>query len=122
MNDCISKLRSDVKFLKEKFKVSAEKLNREVESNTNLFIAIKMVKETIFADRPDSATNEEKKKFLSETNCMELLNPVDPKGETTYIMESLPNTVPLYGPEGVMFVKTDNPRTVVMQMHMYADS
>ncbi len=36
-------------------------------------------------------------------------------------MDNLPKTVPLYGPEGVMFVKTDNPCTVAMQMRMYAD-
>ncbi len=121
MNNCILKLRSNVKFLKEKCKVSAENLNREEESNTNLFTTIKMAKETVFTDRPDSATNEEKKKFLSETNCMELLNTVYLKGETTYLIESLLNTVPLYRPEDVMFVKTDNQLTVALQICMYTD-
>ncbi len=117
-----SKLKTENNFLREKLKVSADKLNREVESNTNLFTTIKMAMETAFRDSLDSATNKEMKRFLSETNCMELLDTVDPKVETIYFLESLLKTVPLYGPEGTTFVKTDNPCTVAMQMHMYADS
>ncbi len=90
LSDCaVHKLEVENKFLKEKLKVSAQKLSKEVESNTNLFTTIKMAKETVFTDHA-STTNEEKKQFLSETNCMELLNPVDPKGETTYLMDNLP--------------------------------
>ncbi len=77
--------------------------------------------ETVFPDSPNSAISKEKKMFLSETNCMELLDPVDPKGETTYLLDNLPKTFPLYWPEGVMFVKTDNQRTVAMQLRLYAD-
>ncbi len=121
-SDCAErKLEAENKFLKEKLKVSAQKLSKEEESNTNLFMTVKMAKETVFTDRA-SATNEEKEQFLSETNCMELLDPVDLKGETTYIMDNQLKTVLLYGPEGVMFVKTDNPCTVAMQMCMYSDS
>ncbi len=68
------------------------------------------------------STDKEKKRFLTGTNCVELLNPVDPKGETTCLLETLPGMVPLYGPEGVIFVKTENPRTMAMQMLMYTDS
>ncbi len=114
-----SKLKVQVDFLKEKLIVSADKLNKEVESNTNLFTSIKIAKESIFSM---PATDEDRKQFLSQTNCMELLNPVDPKGDAIYCLDKLPMAVPLYGNEGITFVKTDIPCTIVMQMRLYADS
>ncbi len=116
------KMNTEIKFLKEKFTVSKEKLDREIEANTNLFIIIRMTHDTPSQELKPGSTDEEKNKFLSGANCVELLNPVDRKGETTYLLEMLPGIVPLYGPEGVTFVKTDNPHTVPMQMRMYADS
>ncbi len=59
---------------------------------------------------------------MSGANCIELTNPVDPQGTTAYSLDTLPETVPLYVPEGVLFVKTENPRSVGMLMRMYADS
>ncbi len=107
-SDCaIRELEVENKFLKEKLKMSAQKLSKEVEMNSNFFMTVKMAKETVFTERATD-TNKEKKQFLLETNCMELLDPVDPKCENTYLMDNLPKTVPLYGPEGVTFVKFDS--------------
>ncbi len=113
------KLKVEVDFLKKKIVVSADKLNKEVDSNTNLIISVKMAKESIF---PMPATDEDRRQFLSHTNCMELLNPVELKGDSIYCLDKLPMAVPIYGPEGVMFVKTDKPRTIAIQMSLYADS
>ncbi len=50
-------LKVEVDFLKEKFKVSADKLNKEVESNMNLFNSVKMEKESILPDFSKPATD-----------------------------------------------------------------
>ncbi len=55
-----------------------------------------------------------KKQFLAHTKCIEIEDPVNLQGETVYLLESLLNVVTLYGPECVMFVKTDKPHTVAM--------
>ncbi len=68
------------------------------------------------------APSEAKTKFLTEANCIELLNPVNPRGDMVYCMDALPVEVPLYGPDGVMFMKTRQTKTVAMMMHMYANS
>ncbi len=116
------KMKTDIKFLKEKFTVSKEKLDREIKANTNLFSTIRMTHDTLSQELKPGSSDDDKKKFLSGANCVELLNPVNPKGETTYLLETLAGMVPLYGPEGVTFVKTDNPHTLAMQMTMYIDS
>ncbi len=59
---------------------------------------------------------------MSGTNCIELVNPVDLQGATAYCMDILPDMVPLCGPEGVLFMKTENPHSVGMRMRMYADT
>ncbi len=59
---------------------------------------------------------------MSESNCIELLNPVNPRGEPVYCMDALPDEIPLYGRDGVMFVKTRKTKTVAMMMRMYANS
>ncbi len=46
--------------------------------------------------------------YLRHIDSMELLDPVDPKCENTYLMDNLPKRVPLYRPEGVTFVKFDS--------------
>ncbi len=71
---------------------------------------------------PSEATDEERRKFLTEANCIELLNPVNPRGDMVYCMDALPVEVPLYGPDGVMFVKRRQTKTVAMMMRMYANS
>ncbi len=121
-NNANIRLEMENKCLKEKLKVFKDKLNYEVECNMNLFTTVQMAKEIIFPDNPTAATSKEKKTFLMQTNCMELLDHVDPKGQTTYLIENLPKTVPLYRPEGVTFVKIDNPCTMAMQTRLYADS
>ncbi len=35
-------------------------------------------------------------------------------------MDVLPDEFPLYGPDGVLFTKTSNPKSVTMMMKMYA--
>ncbi len=37
-------------------------------------------------------------------------------------MDVLPEEFPLYGPDGVLFVKTANPKSVAMMMRMYANT
>ncbi len=82
-----------------------------------MFLAKKLAKESTAG-----SSDEERKMFLTVANCVELLNPMYTKGNTIYFMEMLPNAIPLYGAEGVMFVKTDNTPTVAMQMRLYADT
>ncbi len=50
-----------------------------------------------------------------------LTNPVDLQGTTAYCLDILSEMVPLYGAEGVLFVKTDNPCSVGMLMRMHSD-
>ncbi len=59
---------------------------------------------------------------MSGANCIELIIPVDLQGRTAYCLDTLPDTVPLYGREGLEFMKTENLRSVGMLMRMYADS
>ncbi len=65
------------------------------------------------------STDEERKRFLSGANCIELLSPVNPHGEAVYCMDTLSAEVNLYG---VMIMKTNDPKSVAMMMHMYANS
>ncbi len=46
---------------------------------------------------PSEATDQERRKFLTESNCIELMNPVNPGGERVYCMDALPIEIPLYG-------------------------
>ncbi len=73
-------------------------------------------------EAPSEATDEERRKFLTESNCIELLNPLNPRGEPVYCMDALPVEIPLYGTDGVMFMKMKKTKTVAMMMHMYANS
>ncbi len=118
-NESNRTLKVEADFLKEKLIVSADKLAKEVESNMNLFTRVKMAKESQF---PSPTTDEERRRFLSQTNCNELLNPMDLKSNAIYCLDMLPMAVPIYGPEGVTFVKINNQYTVAMQMHLYSDS
>ncbi len=74
------------------------------------------------SEAPSEATDEERRKFLTESNCIELLNPVNPHCEPVYCMDALPVEIPLYGPDGVVFVKTKKTKTMAMMMRMYANS
>ncbi len=66
--------------------------------------------------------DEDKKDFLSTTNCIEILNPVSPRGNMVGLMNNYPETVPIYGPDSCMFMKTDEPRAVGVMMRMTAES
>ncbi len=58
------KYKKENEFLKHKLKHSAEKLNKELESNTNLFASVKLAQSYIFPEIPSAATNEDKRSFL----------------------------------------------------------
>ncbi len=47
---------------------------------------------------------------------------MNPCGEPVYCIDALPVEIPLYGPDGSMFVKTNKTKTVAMMMRMYANS
>ncbi len=74
---------------------------KEIDSNLDLYSTVQMQMKSA-REAPSKATDKERKK----SNCIELLNPVNPHGEPVYCMDALPDEVPLYGPDGVMFVKT----------------
>ncbi len=120
-DDKVRKLETDNAFLREKLKVSEEKRKKEIDSNLDLLSTIQMQMKSA-REAPSEDTDEERRKFLTESNCIELLNPVNPCGDTVYCMDDLPVEVPLYGPDGVMFVKTRQTKTVAMMMRMYANS
>ncbi len=88
----------------------------------NLFASVKLAKEALNPEFPTASTNEEKRHFLAQTNCIEVLDPVDLKGKSTYLLETLPKIMPLYWPEGVTLVKTEKQHTMAMQLHLFADS
>ncbi len=116
----IRQLEKENPFLKEKLKVSDEKLKTEREANINLFSTVRL-NQNAAQDATLGSTDEERKIFLSGANCIELTNTVDPQGMTAYCMDTLPEMVRPYSPEGVLFMKTKNPHSVGMLMRMYAD-
>ncbi len=120
-DDKVRKLEADNAFLREKLKVSEEKRKKEIDSNLDLFSTVQMQMKSA-RETPSEDTDEERRKFLTESNCIELLNPVNPHGDTVYCMDALLVEVPLYGPDGVMFVKTRQTKTVAMMIRMYANS
>ncbi len=111
---------TDNAFLREKLKLSEEKLNKERIANANLFSTVTMMKKA--AQSAPSGLNEDRIQFLASTNCIELVNPVDHKGEGTYWFDSMPAQVPLYGTDGVSFINTNNPKSVAMMMKLYSAS
>ncbi len=78
-------------------KISEEKMKIERDSNINLYSTIRMnlkaLKEAILG-----TTDEERKRFFIWGNCIGLLSLVDPKGESTYCMDVLPDEFPLLWP------------------------
>ncbi len=120
-DDKVTKLETDNSFLREKLKASEEERKKEIDFNLDLYSTIRLnwkaSKEAALG-----STDEERKRFLSGANCIELLSSVNPHVESVYCMDTLPEEVPLYSPDGVMFVKTNNPKLVAMMMRMYANS
>ncbi len=102
-------------------KVSEDKRRKEIDSNLDLYSTVQMQMKSA-REAPSEATDEERRKFLTESNCIELLNPLNPRGEPVYCMDALPVEIPLYGTDGVMFMKMKKTKTVAMMMHMYANS
>ncbi len=122
VSDCkVMKLEKENAFLKEKLAVSKEKLKTEREANINLYSTVRLNQKSSHVASLGS-TDKERKRLLSSDNCIELVNPVDPQGAPAYCMDTLPETAPLYGPEGVLFMKTENPRSAGMLIRMYADT
>ncbi len=113
----LKQLEKESAFLKEKLKISDAKLKTEREANINLFSTIRFNQKA-----SQGSTDEERKRFLSGANCIVLTNPVDPQGMTAYCLDIRPNTVPLSGPEGLLFMKMENPLSVGILMRMYSDS
>ncbi len=120
-DDKVKILEIDNAFLREKLQVSEEKLKTEINSNIILFSTIRM---NLKASKEATlgSTDEERKRFLSEATCIELLSPVDLKRESTYCMDVLPEEFPLHGPDGVLFIKTTNPKSVAMMIRMYTST
>ncbi len=75
------KYKKENEFLKHKLKYPSEKLNKEVESNRNLFASIKLAKEALNPEFPMASTK--KRRFLAQINCIEVLDPVESKGKST---------------------------------------
>ncbi len=117
----VRKLETDNAFLREKLKVSEEKQKKEIYSNFDLYSTVQIQMKSA-CGTPSEATDEEKRKFLTESNCIELLNPVNHRREPLYCMDELLDEVPLYGPDGVMFVKTRQTKTASMMMLVYTNS
>ncbi len=116
-DDKVRKLETDNAFLQEKLMVSEEKCKKEIDSNLDLFSTIQMQMKSA-REAPSEDTDEERRKFLTQSNCIELLNPVNSRGDTVYCMDALPVEILLYGPDGVMFVKTRQTKTVAMMMYV----
>ncbi len=102
-------------------KVYDEKLKIEGDSNINLFSTVRMNLKAL-KQAALGTTNEERESFLSGANCKELLSLVDPKQESTYCMDALPDELPLYGPDVVLFMKMANPKSVAIMMRMYPNT
>ncbi len=92
-----------------------------VSSKINLFSIVRL-NQKASQEATQGSKDEERKRFLSGANCIKLTNPVDLQRTTAYCLDTLPEMVPLYGPEDVLFMKTENPRSVDMLMRMYAHS
>ncbi len=101
-DDIAIKLETDNAFLREKFKISEEKRKKEIDSNLDLFSTIQKQMKSAH-EAPSEDTDEERRKFLTESNCIRLLNLVNPRGDTVYCMDALPEEISLYGPDRVMF-------------------
>ncbi len=104
------------------------KLKQEIEANINLYSTIKMNRKAS-QESPATSSQEEpgqideaRKRFLESTNCIELSNPVLLQGTEAIFINTIPDMVPIYGPEGVLFMKTDNPKMLGMMMHMYTET
>ncbi len=104
-----------------KLKASDEKLKTEREANINLFGTIRL-NNKVLEDASLGSNKAERKRFLCGANSIELTNPVDPEGMTAYCLDTLPATVPLHGPEGVLFMKSENQHSVGILMRSYTDS
>ncbi len=90
------KLETDNAFLKQKLKVVKDKLTKEKEANINLNGTIMMNKESKYSI--PGSSDKDKKKFLSDTCCFEILNPEPPQGATVVCMDTYPAYVPVYVP------------------------
>ncbi len=116
------KLETENSFLKNKLKVAEEKLKSEIKSNINLYSTVLMNKELSQDSSTPGTMDKDRKKFLSMANCIEVLNPVPPSGTMVFLMDNYPDSVPIYGPDSCMFMKTDEPRAVRVIMRMTTES
>ncbi len=94
------------------------KLRTERDENTKLFTGWKMAHTTLNPEKQSESDSLEKRQYLAHAKCIEIKDPVDSQGETTYLLETLPKQVLLYESESIQFVKTDNPCRLTMQMRI----
>ncbi len=90
----VRKLEANNAFLREKFKVSQDKRRKEIDSNLDLYSTVQMQMKSAYG-APSEATDEVRRKFLTESNCIELLNPVNPCDKHVYSMDALIVEIPL---------------------------
>ncbi len=95
-----------------------DKLTKEKEANINLYSTVMMNKES--KDPTPGSFDKPKKKFLSDTCCIEIRNPEPLQGATVVCMDTYPAHVPVNGPDGIMFLETKDPRAVAMIMKQFA--
>ncbi len=92
-DDKFRKLEVDNAFLREKLKVSEDIRRKEIDSNLDLYSTVQMQMKSA-RGAPSEATDDERRKFLTESNCIELLNLVNPLGKPVYCMDALPVEIP----------------------------
>ncbi len=81
-DDKVKKLETDIAFLREKLKVSDEKMKIERDSNINLYSTVRM---NLKASKEATLGTTDKERIFLKSGAMELLSPVHPKGESTIV-------------------------------------
>ncbi len=84
----------------------------------NLYSTIRMTKQASAKETTTGSTDKERKKFLTGANCVELLDPE--RGHNILHGDATDHCTPLWPRR--CDVKTDSPRTMAMQIRLYADS
>ncbi len=96
------------------------KLEKEIKDNVHLHTGWQMLQSQVTSTQSSDTVNTEKIKFLAEANCIKVVDPVY-QGDNMYCIDTLPVTVPLYGPKRVHFLKTEKPCVLAKHMRMNAD-
>ncbi len=94
------------------------KLEKEIKDNVHLHTGWQMLQSQMTSTQSPDTVTTEKIKFLAEVNCIEVIDPVNHKGDNMYCIGTLPVTFPLYSPESVQFLKTVKPCLLAKLMRM----